>query len=68
MDTISASPAASADVDSSFFLDPEGRHLDELQDWLRLANALHRKGKSIPPLFINGLVKVGCDGDTCSLM
>ena len=59
MDTNSAAAAASPGVNSRFFLDPEGRQTDELQDWLRLADELHREGEPILPLFINGLVKVG---------
>ncbi|GFR39969.1 hypothetical protein Agub_g499, partial [Astrephomene gubernaculifera] len=59
MDTVSAAAAASAGVSSRFFLDPEGRQIDELQDWLGLAEDMHREGRPIPPLFINGLVKSG---------
>ncbi|PNW84398.1 hypothetical protein CHLRE_03g144144v5 [Chlamydomonas reinhardtii] len=59
MDTNSAAAAASPGVNSRFFLDPEGRQTDELQDWLRLADELHREGEPILPLFINGLVKNG---------
>ncbi|PNH00649.1 hypothetical protein TSOC_013519 [Tetrabaena socialis] len=66
MDTISAAAAASPGVSSSFFLDPEGRQTDELQDWLGLAEDLHRAGKPILPLFINGPVKVGYNGLTKS--
>ncbi|KXZ40944.1 hypothetical protein GPECTOR_1211g474 [Gonium pectorale] len=59
MDTISAAAAASPDVSSMFFLDPEGRQTRELQDWLGLAMVSHRHGKPILPLFINGQVKNG---------
>ena len=45
-------------VSSSFFLDPEGRQTFELQEWLRLVKDFHHEGKPIPPLLINGLVKV----------
>ncbi|GIL61063.1 hypothetical protein Vafri_15463 [Volvox africanus] len=59
MDTISAAAAASPGMSSEFFLDPNGRLTNELQDWLRLAKDLHCKGKPILPLFINGQVKNG---------
>ncbi|PNW82964.1 hypothetical protein CHLRE_06g301450v5 [Chlamydomonas reinhardtii] len=59
MDTISGAAPASPGVSSSFFLDPEGRQTDELQNWLCLAKELYRAGKPILPLFINGPVKSG---------
>ncbi|KXZ55243.1 hypothetical protein GPECTOR_3g383 [Gonium pectorale] len=59
MDTISAAAAASPGVSSRFFLDPKGRQTGELQDWLCLAEDLHRVGQPILPLFINGQVKNG---------
>ncbi|GFR45929.1 hypothetical protein Agub_g7391 [Astrephomene gubernaculifera] len=59
MDTISAAAAASPGVNSRFFVDPEGRQTAELQDWLRIAEDLHREGQPILPLFINGQVKNG---------
>ncbi|PNH08872.1 hypothetical protein TSOC_004558, partial [Tetrabaena socialis] len=59
MDTASAAAAASPGVSGRFFLDPKGMQTAELQDWLRLVKDLHRKGKPILPLFINGLVKNG---------
>ena len=64
MDTISGAAPASPGVSSSFFLDPEGRQTDELQNWLCLAKELYRAGKPILPLFINGPVKVGYNGLT----
>ncbi|GIL82160.1 hypothetical protein Vretifemale_11086 [Volvox reticuliferus] len=62
MDAISAAAVASPGVTSTFFLDPKGRQTDELKNWLRLAEQLYHEGKPILPLFINGLVKVGCNG------
>ena len=62
--TNSGAAAATPGVSSRFFLDPEGRQTDELQDWLQLVDELHRDGVPILPLFINGQVKVGCNGLT----
>ncbi|EFJ50299.1 hypothetical protein VOLCADRAFT_103891 [Volvox carteri f. nagariensis] len=59
MDTNSTAAAASAGVSSGFFLDPEGRQIDELQKWLGLVEDEHRNGRPIPPLIINGLIKSG---------
>ncbi|PNW74470.1 hypothetical protein CHLRE_12g485350v5 [Chlamydomonas reinhardtii] len=57
--TNSGAAAATPGVSSRFFLDPEGRQTDELQDWLQLVDELHRDGVPILPLFINGQVKHG---------
>ncbi|GIL64832.1 hypothetical protein Vafri_18688 [Volvox africanus] len=60
MDTISAAAAASPGMSSGFFLDPNGRLTKGLLDWLLCSvENLHRKGKPIRPLFINGQVKTG---------
>ncbi|GIL43695.1 hypothetical protein Vafri_1343 [Volvox africanus] len=60
MDTISAAAAASPGMSSGFFLDPNGRLTKDLLDWLLCSvEKLHRKGKPIRPLFINGQVKTG---------
>ncbi|EFJ39083.1 hypothetical protein VOLCADRAFT_101370, partial [Volvox carteri f. nagariensis] len=57
MDTNSTAAAVRAGVSSRFFLDPEGRQIDELQKWLGLVEDEHRNGRPIPPLIINGLIK-----------
>ncbi|EFJ39511.1 hypothetical protein VOLCADRAFT_108613, partial [Volvox carteri f. nagariensis] len=59
MDTNSTAAAVRAGVSSRFFLDPEGRQIDELQKWLGLVEDEHRNGRPIPPLIINGLIKSG---------
>ncbi|EFJ49507.1 hypothetical protein VOLCADRAFT_89774 [Volvox carteri f. nagariensis] len=64
MDTNSTAAAVRAGVSSRFFLDPEGRQIDELQKWLGLVEDEHRNGRPIPPLIINGLIKVGYKGLT----
>ncbi|GIL82263.1 hypothetical protein Vretifemale_11166 [Volvox reticuliferus] len=62
MDAIGAAAVASPGVASRFFLDPMGRQTNELKSWLDRAEKLYCEGKPILPLFINGLVKVGCNG------
>ncbi|KAG2487524.1 hypothetical protein HYH03_013805 [Edaphochlamys debaryana] len=55
----SATAAASAGVGGAFFLDPEGRQVEELQVWLGFAEKGLRAGQPTPPLFVHGLVKTG---------
>ena len=52
-----AAPAGA--LSSLFFVDPGGRLTAELRKWLDLAWSMHMEGRSIPPLLINGLTKVG---------
>ncbi len=57
--------AAAGRRTSRFFLDPKGRLTREVGDWLHLAERCYLGGTPVPPLYINGLVKVGGQGPYC---